>query len=439
MWGKSLINDYVDLFTKEYSFRNAEYAQISFHVILGQLLKKIFFRQGGRFIDIRTHLLLFQPSGTGKGAGYSLIVKILKELGMNVVSFSESTSAGLIGTYDHFDETQNKWIMKEGELLSADVVAMEEAGTLFDNINQYTSMNMTYMQQTMNSIYDESSKLEKILGGGKIEKKSHASFLLMSYLPQNIYEVLINRGFLQRMTVLWRNINFDERQLMLDYAVQKMINESKIPWTELWNKKREKIYSIVKRLQILRDFYGDDMQEIPIDGDAIELAHEYIKQLFDAVGVPSPFIREKIDEFYHRYFEMLLKYAVHYAIINLKDKVEKTDVASAFLDIIRPIWEKNIVFIEYLLTTDYKKAFYYRQFLDSAIIVYTNLSQKSGSMYIPYDKFIKTLQDQWNCSKPTVKSRLSTFMSSTNKHFEVKEIDNVPYIKLLRNEMLVTT
>ena len=181
------------------------------------------------------------------------------------------------------------------------------------------------------------------------------------------------------------------------------------------------------------------MQEIPIDGDAIELAHEYIKQLFDAVGVPSPFIREKIDEFYHRYFEMLLKYAVHYAIINLKDKVEKTDVASAFLDIIRPIWEKNIVFIEYLLTTDYKKAFYYRQFLDSAIIVYTNLSQKSGSMYIPYDKFIKTLQDQWNCSKPTVKSRLSTFMSSTNKHFEVKEIDNVPYIKLLRNEMLVTT
>jgi len=437
MWGKTLINDYVDLFTKEYSFRNVEYARISFHVILGQLLKKIFFRQGGRFIDIRTHLLLFQPSGTGKGAGYSLIVKILKELDMNVVSFSESTSAGLIGTYDHFDDVQNKWIMKEGELLKADVIAMEEAGTLFDNINQYTSMNMTYMQQTMNSIYDESSKLEKILGGGKIEKKSHASFLLMSYLPQNIYEVLINRGFIQRMTVLWRNINFDERKLMLDYAVQKMIDESAIPWTEIWNRKREKIHSIVKRLQILRDFYGDEMQEIFVDKEAIELAHEYIKQLFDAVGVPSPFIREKIDEFYHRYFEMLLKYSVHYAIISLKEEVEKTDVANAFLDIVRPIWEKNIVFIEYLLSTDYKKAFYYRQFLDSATIVYANLSQKYDSEYIPYNIFVKELQDQWNCSKPTVRNRLSTFMSSTNKHFEIKDIDNIPYIKLLRKKEVV--
>jgi len=434
MWGKTLIDDYVNLFTKEYSFRNEEYARISFHVILGQLLKHLFFRQGSRFIDIRTHLLLIQPSGTGKGSGYNLIIKILKELGLNVVSFTEATSAGLVGSYDHYDEIQQRWIMKEGELLKADVIAMEEAGVLFDNINEYTSMNLTYMQQAMNSIFDESSRIEKILGGGSISKKLHASFLLMTYLPQNIYDILIRRGFLQRMTVLWRNITFDERKLMLDYAVQKMINESDIHWTEVWRRKREKINSIVKRLKILKDFYGDEMQEIQIEKDAVELAHEYIKQLFDAVGVPSPFIREKIDEFYHRYFEMLLKYACHYAIVSLKEKVEKQDVADAFLDIIRPVWEKNIVFVEYLLSSDYKKTYYYRQFLDSAIIVYTNLLQNYGDEngYIPYDIFVQMLQDQWLCSKPTVKNRLSLFMTSTNKYFETADVDNMKCIRMVK-------
>jgi len=434
MWGKRLVDDYVNLFTGEYSFRNEEYARISFHVILGQLLKHLFFRQGSRFIDIRTHLLLLQPSGTGKGAGYDFIIMILKELGLNVESFSESTSAGLVGTYDHFDEIQNKWIMKKGKLLEADVIAMEEAGTLFDNINDYTRMNMTYMQQAMNSLFGESSRIEKILGGGSISKKPHASFLLMSYLPQNIYDVLINRGFLQRMTVLWRNINFDERKLMLDYAVQKMVSEIDVKWTEIWKKKREKVHSIIKRFKILHDYYGEEMQEMPIEKDAVELAHEYIKQLFDAVGVPSPFIREKIDEFYHRYFEMLLKYSVHYAIIKLKDKVEKDDVADAFLDIIRPVWEKNIVFVEYLLSTDYKKAYYYRQFLDSAVIVYNNIRENYGDEngYIPYDLFVTSLQDQWSCSKPTVKNRLSMFMTSTNKHFEVKEVDGSKVIRVTK-------
>lgn len=409
-WGIDFINDYIKLFTDEYSFRNKNYARYSFHVILGQVLKKLFFREGDRFIDIRTHYLLFQPSGSGKGAGIGFIIKICQELGLDVVSFTESTSAALVGSYDHFDEDKNEWIMKEGDMLKADILAMEECGPIFDAVNEYTEMNMNYMQQAMNPLYDESSRIQKKLAGGDISRKPHCSFLLMSYIPRNIKSVLVDRGFLQRCTVNWNDIDYRERRLTLQFAKQKMMAECDKDWTEIWAEKRQKFRSIVRRFQILRDYYQDEMQEIPLTKKAIENAHDYVGRLFETTQSPAPFVRQKLEEWMHRLFELTLRYSTHLALAKLKEEVTQKEVGQAYTKIIRPYWVKNVSFIEHLLAAD-EEYIYYRQFLESSVIIYKMLQKRlKYKKGIPYHVFINKLHDQWNVIKRTVKNRLKRFI-----------------------------
>jgi len=448
MWGDSFINEYIRLFTTEYSFKNYDYARLSFHVILGQLLKNIYFRQGSRYIDIRTHLLLFQPSGTGKGAGFHFIVNICKQLGFQVSSFTESTSAGLVGTYDHFDERLNKWIMKEGELLSADIIAMEEASSLFDHQNKYNDMNLTYMQQAMNPLFDESCRIGKVLGGGKITKKPHASFLLMSYVPQNVYEILVSRGFLQRMTILWRAIGKEERFNVMDYAIEKMKHDNQKSWVQLWKEKKDKFENIITKFQVLKDYYGDEIREIRITNEALDVAGYYIKSLFNTIHTPVPIVKEKLEEFIHRTFELLLKYATHYAIIRLPPlsqfEVLPADVGKAFVNIIRPTWERTIYFIEDLMIVDERKIASYNKELSLCIYIYKTILQRYienkksiHDGYIPLREFIDEIQYQFKCTEVTARNKIKKFSTTEDNpragYFIIRKVGNVSYIKLNRD------
>ena len=113
------IDDYMDLFSS-YSFMNKMYGMISLHVIIGQMVcYNIYYKMGSRIIEPRVHMFLIKPQGTGKGAGFSFVEKLIMDLKYDFQSLTESTDAGLAGIVKYNKKTQQDEVI-EGLLKDAD-------------------------------------------------------------------------------------------------------------------------------------------------------------------------------------------------------------------------------------------------------------------------------------------------------------------------------
>ena len=99
---------------------------------------------------------------------------------------------------------QKKEEIVYGLLKTADIVGMEEASVIFDLSSDFSKKNMTYMQITMNPLWDSSCRITKKLGNHIIDFKPHASFILTSYPPDRLAEKITKTGFLLCASVsLW--------------------------------------------------------------------------------------------------------------------------------------------------------------------------------------------------------------------------------------------
>ena len=203
--GDVLINDYMKVFNT-YSFRNESYGRISLHVIIGQALcRSIYYRIGSRGQDIRVHLLLIKPQGTGKGAGYGCIENIATGVGLSFQNLTESTDAGLVGTSEYDEQTKQK-IVVPGLLQTTDIIGMEEASIIFDFNNEFSKKNITYFQITMNALKSKSCEINKRLGGIDISFKPHASFIFATYPPDKLVDKILKTGFLDRTIPIFEEV-----------------------------------------------------------------------------------------------------------------------------------------------------------------------------------------------------------------------------------------
>lgn len=444
---------YVKLFVEEYSFMNHMYGLLSLFVVLGQKLKQVYYIQGSRFIDLRTHLLLFQPTGSGKGSGYSFFIKLCKELGLQVGEITEITSAGLIGTYDYYDEDAKKWHITEGTLVNTDIVAMEEAEPLFiGKSDSYTKNNMTYIQQALNPLWDASIALNKKLGGASINVRPHASFCLMSYLPECIYEVIVERGFIQRFTVFNNIVPLDERQLQINYAIEKMKRECEENWMALYRKKKESFDSIVHEFQLREDFYGTNPRPIKIKKETFDTAHSVETRCVSYMQNASPFAQEMLEHSLFRLLEQILRYAGLYSILDFKEEVEPVDVKKAYSNVIKPYWLNYIQFVESLIEPHSEKRHIYYSKLNQICGVYSyiyNLYKKKGITkvartdgFLRYNSLISALTKRWECTATTAAGYLSKYVmeegSQKKSWFLKKNIDGVDYIKMVRTPSSLT-
>ena len=340
-FGDSLIKDYLEVFNT-FSFKNELYGQISLHVLLGQALcKHIYYRMGSRQIDPRIHMLLIKPQGTGKGAGYGFVQSIADKLGLDFQSLTESTDAGLVGTI----ETKGKEsTVVDGLLKSADIVGMEEASVLFDYTSEFSKKNMTYMQICMNSIYDNSCYITKKLGSEIIEFKPHASFLLMTYPPDKLVDKLMKTGFIDRVVPIFEDVSLAERL----EVIAKMSRNINISTKESF---AEKINSVATRLDKIVKKYEKSEISIHIEDKANAALLTVIEGFSISILDAAVKAREKLEHFISRLYEVIMKLAIHHAIICQRTTVTVGDIAYARL-LYLPIWRNLIISIESLLIID---------------------------------------------------------------------------------------
>ena len=492
--GDNLIKDYLKIFDS-YAIGNRPYGRMILHILLGQALKHIYFRQDARKIDIRLHGLLIRPSGSGKGAGFGFFCRMADDLGLNNQILTEATDAGLVGTGSVNQRGEVE--INEGLMKGADLISMEEASPLFDYESAFSKKNLTYLQIAMNPLYDASCMISKKIGSlpTAIRFKPHCSFLLLTYIPDKFLDALVKRGVIQRFITILQDVSLEERMKTVDKAIDrlnvtttektdtlydsvcqrfKMIvmkyqklggyekQESKYKYNEKLVRKtlevtiqpklrKKEINSIIESIDnelrqfedeewFLKHGYCFDISDKSKE-EIRQVEHELVEMIKDTTETAQ----EKLAEFTHRLFEILVRLAIHHSILRMDTTVMTQDVIYA-RRVYKPIWQETIYFIEDNLlptTTERIKInrIIYNAIQEYHVIVKANKPKHvQNGIWVRRGTIIKNLQKSWdNCSYVTAIKKFSKIEtnnpkdSNKNKWFLTKKIGNIPYVQLVQD------
>ena len=363
-YGDKLINDWMTLF-QSHSLNNPEYARFTLHTIIGQIFRNIYFRVGARKIDIRTHLLLLQPSGTGKGAGYGISCDFMEKMGRLVAKLTHSTDAGLIGSYQ-YDPTTKTMEKIDGILKDADFMTMEEANVLFDNVDEHSKKTAIYIQVSCNSIFDTSNEIhKKLLSGDTIKVNPKCSWFLLTYKPNALLETILKTGLIQRFIVVIRDVGFEERKDIINH----MFDQLNINTVEDYKEFQQSVFS---RLKVVSKYMGGKKKEIKMSNSAKENLRRISLEMSDMILESSLRSREKLEEFIHRFSEHLIRISIHHAILRLSDTVEIIDTAYA-KRIMLPIWRRLIAYIEISLIQNAERKMHFNKLVEVTTDAYKTL------------------------------------------------------------------
>ncbi len=346
-YGDALIQDYCKLFQQE-CWNSPNFDRMSFHVLFGQLSssKRMRIKVAKTFIDLRIFGVLFQDAGSGKGRGFSFVADFAKELGLSYQPLTEITDAALLGSV----EIEEEYVPKKGKVVTKkivegwlhqnsniNVVAMEEAGLLFDmKASNHTKNVMTYYQIAMNAMDTEANKLvKKLVSGPTITCTPVCSFLFTTYYPENLLETIVRRGFLQRMLIVINEITTKDRENNALTSVANLEVDSSVE-TEMKD--------VVQRLQQVNRHYATTIR-LDVDANARAGFKTVVRDLFDTIRDITRLPRKKLEEFIHRYLEITYRLSYHHAMLRLSDTVEVVDVAYA-KNFMMPLWGKIVGLIE---------------------------------------------------------------------------------------------
>jgi len=489
-YGDEFISDFLRYFN-DYSIRNKEYGLLILHTLLGQCLKNVYFRQKARRIDIRIHGLFISPTGTGKGAGYGFYCRLAKDLGLDNQQLTESTDAGLAGTGRMLPD--GKYEINEGLLVHADGISMEEASPLFDFSNEFSKKNLTYLQIAMNPLDDASCEITKKLGSlpDAIRFKPHCSFLLTTYIPDHFKEELVKRGVVQRFDTVMKNPSLEDRMEVIDRAIDGLNYSTEKTYDDSYKSILTRFKEIVNRYQKLGGLEEGE-KKFEVDEDKLEritkkiaptlnkkqveklckiiksevsvlekpiwkgfcfdinmtakeelkhVVHELVEMIKDTTAIAQ----EKLAEFTHRMYEILVRLAIHHSILCLRDCVESEDVLYA-KKVYEPVWKSLIYNIEELLLPTPEQRMKNTFIIHRSLDAYKKLIKENDpkfvqkKMWVRRSKWLQDLQFAWdNCSKVTANNRalrLETEIeddTNKNKWFYKKKFGNTMYVKLIQD------
>lgn len=230
----------------EVSHYNDIPAGISFFTILGQICKDFIIIPNGRnHEDTRVHFCWVQTSGTGKSTLYNFVgpvangvFKMINEynrhppfvkenIPMNRVfdtfGVTDYTDSVLIGGYDKEvdDEGEIIYNRRPGVLEGNGLAHWDEFeySGIFKQ-SQHKENSIVYLNTLMNSLAGQSWIISKALtsfGGMIMECFCERSVLAMTYPPNNLNDVMAEKGVLQRMLLyVWEVPEFIQHKMRLE-------------------------------------------------------------------------------------------------------------------------------------------------------------------------------------------------------------------------------
>lgn len=435
IYGKELIKDFIKLFTS-YSISNRTYARFMLHVIIGQICRNVYFRVGARKIDARIHLLLFQASGTGKGAGYGISTDFMEELGKIVHKITFATDAALIGTVE-YDHSTKEMVPVDGLLKDADFLCMEEANIIFDKQTQHTQNTPVYIQVACNPHFDTSSHIEKKLARGEMIKlEPKCSFVLLTYKPVRLLEAIVQTGLIQRFITVIRDVGLEERRMI----IRRMFDILNISTVDEYDNFH---VSVLDRLKTIKKLYGGHPKQMNFTDDAKENLYRISMEFTDMILDTSTAAKLKLEEFVHRLSENLIRISIHHAILRLSEQVEVKDTAYA-KQVMMPVWSNLVAYIEVALIEDEKDRAKFMKYIRDSVDIYKDILRTAKKPIVKDDwvrrrSLVEKLCPLWNDISYTSASKEFKLLEKKENEkdprawFVVKKIGSTEYVKLLRD------
>lgn len=412
------MNMFLSMFN-ELSYNNELYGRLSFHLLLGQLLRHIKIKKGGDYIDPRVSFLLLQPSRTGKSRPYALVNYIGDKCGLNIISPDELTDASLIGTIDEVTKKgkdDDKYTINYGCLKSVDIIHWDEAEILLSaNPKKYSQNAIFYFQKALNPLGSKSSEISKKLAHGEwIRVYPKCSLYLTSIMMDKLEKQILEKGICQRLILFPRELTIEERE-------KNDILDSTKYGTDTLDK--IKIQLIIDELNSIKAYY-QNIKEITIPSTLQPLIKNKIISFHNVLQQTTDNVRGILQSFVSNYKDIMMILAIHSAALNKRYVVNIDDIVYGYklsfqlFKYILP-WIEDQFRVGRLGSKE-------KQLYLKAKSVYDKISIKTKDGYVSRLDLIKGLRNEFEKSETTIYKYLSRFLS-TNKIIKRGEGKNILY------------
>lgn len=344
-----LLKEYNSIFDR-YCYNSPFIGMQTFLLIMGQLFKDKKISKGDSFFDLRTHVLLIQPSGSGKSEALNFVELLCDKLGLKVISSTDYTDAGLVGGVESKPpkKKDTEAEFKEGALQEADILSMDEASVLFRDNTPFALHARVYLQKAMNHYESKSNHILRLLRDGRISFYPHASIWLTTVMPKEFYSVL-DSGFLQRMLINIEEEDIEKRKVNANEDINR-IDFTKPYITEGFSEHTQRIETLANKLIQLKNYHEFCTLNVPESNR--ELIKEISKEMFEAIGtIPDQEKIKHLASFGTRYMIQIYKVAYLLAMSRHSKEMLEKDVLFAS-EIVSYCLKNLIIYLEDKIDTN---------------------------------------------------------------------------------------
>jgi len=336
------IKEYLQVFDR-YCYNSPFIGLLTLLLILGQLFKDKKIPKGGGFFDLRIHILLIQPSGSGKSEALNFVTLLAKRLGLKVITSTDYTDAGLIGGLESSRKNKEDTLIKKiGVLEYADILSMDEASVLFKDNNPFATNARVYLQQAMNNYQSGANLIVKLMRDGVLEFHPHASIWLTTVMPHRFDDVL-DSGLLQRMLISIEEEDIEKRKANSKEDI-KRVNFNSTYASQENSEETLRLITLAEKLNKIKTYY--DTFAIKITDDSEDLFTLSSDEMFELTKtIPDPIRRNQIVTFATRSMTMIYKISYLLATTRNEGKIAEKDIRFA-KDIVTHCFENMILYLE---------------------------------------------------------------------------------------------
>lgn len=305
---------------------------------------KTIFRGSGAEEDIRIHVCLIMPSGTGKSDGNDILSQVCEMAGLSTYYLDRYTDAILTGSIDQKKVERNTKLranpgdphyqnpVQRSVLEMYNFIVYDEGENILKT-GSGTEGAQRYLQKAMNRYGSAANRVTNTLVGNSVECYPNCNVIVTSYYLEQFKETLLKRGLLQRMIVFITEENESQRTDIINRIVDSVptfknnVNEARQKKEVLMAMNDVIDAKIMHELKMLKEHHKDTTS-IYIQEGVPDVIKEIIAQLRDILPMMSH-QREVWNSMISRLTVNILKISTLFALMNYRDYVIEQDVRNA--------------------------------------------------------------------------------------------------------------
>lgn len=311
-----LWKDYIDYFV----VANQDLKKIFFHVFLGTVLtwKNYSYLESGEKKSLRMHFFGIQPSRTGKGQTMKHHHTLLEFIGVPSRYTTKDNESFLLGSVT-LSKSSDNVIRRKGALNELFAEHWDEGGVLLKK-----SRDMDVIIDKLNMVMDEPGKVAKGMAHGSIDYTTNTTMIAGSYMFEEFKQTMMQKGFLQRMFIFFKDFTeIERREMRIGVNLLKLRTDTK---------KIPKIMSAIKyKLKKIDEETNIEEKIISFDSESVKKFNADIEKLHDDY-ISHQFSGEKqktLETFFGGLHTLVDKMAAIIATMKGKDKVYYSEMKEA--------------------------------------------------------------------------------------------------------------